>query len=54
MAWISLKWYYGVPYADLNSYLPSPEHIRAIPEEIGRKWSVALFDVSERKGCCVL
>lgn len=35
--------YYGVPYADLNSNLPSREQIMRIPEELALKYRVVLF-----------
>jgi len=36
-----------VPYADLNSTIPSPEQVQKIPEEIARKYRVVIF--SEEK-----
>lgn len=38
---------YGVPYADLNSHQPSKEQVLEIPEELGKKFRVVLFQEDE-------
>ncbi len=35
--------YYQVPYADLNSNIPSAEQVKKIPEEIAKNFRVVLF-----------
>lgn len=35
--------YFGVPYADLNSNLPSSEQVLKIPESLAKKFNVVLF-----------
>lgn len=36
-----------VPYADLNSFLPAPEQVQKIPEEVAKKYRAVIF--SEKK-----
>ena len=37
--------YYQVPYADINSFRPEDSMIRAIPQEIARKYNVVIFSI---------
>jgi len=43
---------FKVPYADLNSILPSPEQVQKIPEEIARKYHSVIFS-EDKKGIVV-
>lgn len=43
---------FNVPYADLNSALPSAEQVQKIPEEIAKKYRAVIF--SEKKGKIVV
>ncbi len=38
-----------VPYADLKSAAPSPRQVQTIPEEIGKKYRIVLFEWDEKK-----
>ena len=41
--------FYQVPYADLNSSMPSREQILKVPEDVGRKCSAILFEENEKE-----
>ena len=40
---------FKVPYADLNSTLPSPEQVQKIPEEIAKKYHAVIFSEEKNK-----
>ncbi len=40
---------FKVPYADLNSTLPSPEQVQKIPEDIAKKYRVVIFSEEKNK-----
>ncbi len=41
--------YYQVPYADLNSNIPSPEQVKKIPENLGKELRVVFFGENEKQ-----
>ena len=40
---------FNVPYADLNSTMPSPEQVQKIPEEIAKKYHTVIFAEEKNK-----
>lgn len=41
--------YYHLPYADLNSNVPSAEQVKKIPENIARQYRVVLFSFNQQE-----
>ena len=41
--------YFHIPYADLNSNLPTPEQVQKIPEETGRKYRIIIFSENQKE-----
>jgi len=41
--------YFGVPYADLNSNVPSAEQVLKIPEALAKKYNVVLFQEGKKE-----
>jgi type IV pilus assembly protein PilB len=45
----ALAEFYGVAYADLNSYPPSREQVQRIPETVGKKYRAVVFDEGKKE-----